>query len=109
MSNPALGFLLETVLEQLANVRRSIAWQSRPVGTFARDSCNGVCPGVAFESSSIGEHLVHDASERPNIRTRIDRFSSCLFGGHVSYRADNRNALRLEKRARHIVRAPERM
>ena len=82
--------LVKASLQQQTDAGGCLLRQGVPLRLAPKDGRDGVRYRAALERGAAGEHFVEDASECPDVGPFVDDLTPCLFGAHVSGRAQNR-------------------
>ena len=83
------GSFWRSRFEEVAQRRRRRARQRGPVRLAVEDRDEDVRHALAVERLPAREHLVEDASERPEVRAPVQRAAARLLGAHVARGAED--------------------
>ena len=81
--------LLQAVAQELTDLRGGLRRKQAPVGLAFQHRGDGFLHGVGAKGAFTCEQFVEEASEGPDVRSRIDLFAARLLRAHVGRRADH--------------------
>ena len=81
--------LLQALAQELTDLRGGLRRKQAPVGLTFQHRGDGFLHGVGAKGAFTCEQFVEEASEGPDVRSRIHRFAARLLRAHVSRRADH--------------------
>src|SRR5205807_441224 len=79
---------LKASAQQLSNTRRSLFWQSIPIGFGSQDSAENVGHIFAAKGLDTRQHFVKYTAKGEEVRPAIDSPPLCLFRRHVRRAAE---------------------
>ena len=103
VAKAARGILLQASAYQAREGKRRLP-KPAPVRIAFENCRQGVGRRGTAERLTTGEHLVEHASERPDVRSLVDRQTASLLGTHVRRRAEHHSAARRQPRYRRRIR-----
>ncbi len=82
VAEPAVRILLQAAAEEVPDSQRRVGRQSIPVRVGREDGRENVGDGLPRERALAAQELVHDAAERPDVRSLVHGLAPRLFGAH---------------------------